>query len=51
MRNVCIWNPIEQVKDFDSDEAVPHSGDPHRPHQRLLKKQNAPGGGYLRFDS
>ena len=34
---------------FDSDEPMPHSGDPHRPHQRLLKRQNAPGGGDLRF--
>ena len=35
--------------EFDSDEAMPHSGDPHRPHQRLLKRRNAPGGGDLRI--
>ena len=36
---------------FDSDEPIPHNGDPLRPHQRLLKKQNVPGGGFIRFDT
>ena len=36
-----------QPGQFDSDESIPHNGDPHRPHQRLLRRQNTPGGGNL----
>ena len=47
----CLHLHLEsaQLKNFDSDEAVPHGGDPHRPHSRLLKKKNAPGGGDFRL--